>query len=209
MARTGLLAPLVILVIGLALTATVLARTEPGSAPVRVQDPSYPLQTAQPGYPAPTTGATSAPQPAQTQATAATGAATQTVSTPTLAVTSVPTQATATLAAQVQPTSITPSVTPTLALSGTVPCTPGVELTITGIGPPRAPILLYFGRRIVGGGSVEPRGTFSLPLLVGVEEPGDHLVSVRVRGSDQVLTEFTCAVPSVTPTPLPGRRPFP
>jgi hypothetical protein len=69
--------------------------------------------------------------------------------------------------------------------------------------------MLYFGQRIVGGGSIEADGSFTLPLVVGSERAGSYPVSVRVRGSGQVLTQFTCSVPPVTPTPVPGRRLFP
>jgi hypothetical protein len=74
---------------------------------------------------------------------------------------------------------------------------------ITGQGPPRAAFLLYFGQRVVGGGSVSLNGGFSIPLVVGRERPGTYPVIVRVRGSEQVLRELTCEVPpAAPPTPI-------
>jgi hypothetical protein len=74
---------------------------------------------------------------------------------------------------------------------------------ITGQGPPRAAFLLYFGQRVVGGGSVSVSGSFSIPLVVGHERPGSYPVVVRVRGSEQVLRELTCEVPAAArPTPI-------
>jgi hypothetical protein len=43
-----------------------------------------------------------------------------------------------------------------------------------------------------------------LKLIVGQERAGEYNVTVRVRGTSQVLRQLTCSVPSVTPTPLPG-----
>jgi hypothetical protein len=65
-------------------------------------------------------------------------------------------------------------------------------------------LLLFFGQRAVGGGSVSPAGHYAIPLIVGRERPGTYTVTVRVRGTTQVLREFTCAVPA-TPPPPPGR----
>jgi hypothetical protein len=89
--------------------------------------------------------------------------------------------------------------------SNTLVCTPGERVLITGQGPPRAAFLLYFGQRVVGGGSVSITGSFSIPLVVGRERPGTYPVMVRVRGSEQVLRELTCEVPpAASPTPIRG-----
>jgi hypothetical protein len=88
-------------------------------------------------------------------------------------------------------------------------CFPGEPLVITGDGPPRAAFLLYFGERAVSGGSVTPAGRFSTRLVVGQERAGVYLVTVRVRGTSQVLREIACSVPDVTPTPLPRARELP
>lgn len=208
MVRNSLLWPVVVLMIGLTLTVSALARGERSASPGRMQSStSYPAGTAtsQAGaYPSPSTG-TSVAQPTQQAAATSIGATAPAggavTGTPALA----PTLVSPTPLAEVQQQAVTPTPTATLTLVGDVACMPGAPLSITGVGPPRAPILLYFGDRVVGGGSVEADGTFTLPLLVGVERPGQHTVSVQVRGSGQVLTEFTCAVPAVTPTPLPDR----
>jgi hypothetical protein len=92
----------------------------------------------------------------------------------------------------------TPEGTPTP--SDELTCTPGEAITIAGYGPPRAAILLYFDQRIVGGGSVAPSGSFAIPLLVGKERPGIYTVTVRIRGSSQVLRAVTCEVPAASPT---------
>jgi hypothetical protein len=88
----------------------------------------------------------------------------------------------------------TSDATPTPA--GELTCVPGEAITITGYGPPRAAILLYFDQRIVGGGSIAPSGSFSIPMVVGKERPGTYIVTVRVRGSTEVLRELTCTVPA-------------
>jgi hypothetical protein len=74
---------------------------------------------------------------------------------------------------------------------------------ITGQGPPRAAFLLYFGQRVVGGGSVSVTGSFSIPLVVGRERPGSYPVMVQVRGTEQILRELTCEVPPAAP-PTPS-----
>ena len=207
MPRNSLVWPVVVLAIGLMVTIGSLAQGEPSKASVRLQNTSYPAgtTTAQTdAYPSPTTGA-AAPQPTQQAAATPIGATAQVSSTATVTPALAPTRVPPTPLAEIQQqaASLTPTATATLA--GDVACVPGVPISITGAGPPRAPILLYFAERVVGGGSVEPDGTFALPLLVGVERPGQHTVTVRVRGSGEILTEFTCAVPAVTPTPLPER----
>lgn len=100
----------------------------------------------------------------------------------------------------------TPTVTLTPTPSDQLLCAPGVPVEISGEGPPRAPFLLYFGNRAVSGGSVDPAGHFSIALTVGNERAGSYPVQVRLRGSSQVLRRLTCAVPVVTPTPMPDRR---
>jgi hypothetical protein len=214
MPEKGIWRPISVLALGMVLIAALLARTET-TAPIARSQNSYPAQTetARAGT---NTNQTAYPPNVTVSATAGTPAPAQTAATSTAAagtVTAIPTPSVAptlTLPAQqVQAPTATQTLTPTPGLEGTVPCSPGVELSVSGKGPPRAPVLLYFGRRIVGGGSVGADGTFTLPLVVGVERGGEHIVSVRVRGSDEVLTEFTCIVPDVTPTPVPGRRPFP
>jgi hypothetical protein len=96
------------------------------------------------------------------------------------------------------PEAVGPEATPVNLLT----CAPGERILITGQGPPRAPFLLHFGQRVVGGGSVSVTGSFSIPLVVGRERPGSYPVIVQVRGSEQVLRELTCEVPPLaSPTP--------
>ncbi len=99
--------------------------------------------------------------------------------------------------------------TPT-ALPADVPtCFPGQPIVITGDGPPHAAFLLYFGQRVVSGGSVSSSGHFATTLVVGRERAGVYSVTVRVRGTMHVLLETSCAVPDVTPTLIPRARDLP
>lgn len=95
-----------------------------------------------------------------------------------------------------------PTETPTATPSSDLTCVPGVPIEIGGEGPPRAAYLLYFGQRAVGGGTVEQNGTFVAKLIVGQERAGTYEVTVRVRGTEQVLRQLTCSVPELTPTPV-------
>nr|PZN33977.1 MAG: hypothetical protein DIU80_03135 [Chloroflexota bacterium] len=163
----------------------------------------------QTGYPPAQGGTPTSDTPQQpTQTTTTTTETVRTTVTATLE-TITPTLATPTLAGQTAAPAATPQPTETPTKQGAIECTPGVPLTVSGEGPPYAPVLLYFDRRVVGGGSVKADGSFTLPLVIGSERAGDHEISVRLRGSTEVLTEFTCTVPAVTPTPIPGRRTFP
>lgn len=103
---------------------------------------------------------------------------------------------------EAQPNSAIPTPSPTPV--DAIICTPGVAVEITGAGPARAPLLLYFGERAVGGGSVAPNGRFALKLLVGQERAGEYQVTVRVRGTSQELRTITCSVPNAAPPPRPS-----
>jgi hypothetical protein len=96
-----------------------------------------------------------------------------------------------------------PTETPTVIPDDALTCFPGQPLVITGDGPARAAFLVYFGQRVVNGGSVTPSGRFATTLIVGRERAGVYPVTVRVRGTAQVLIEISCAVPDVTPTLVP------
>lgn len=213
MSRHYLWTPISILAAGLALIILVLAGPgAPGGATARDQQAQqspypYPPQTSvTPGSTTPTTrtitsGSTTPTTRTTTPGTTApvtrttTSAATSTLS-PTA--TSSPTSP----AASPQPTSAPAAPTPTPTPSNELVCPPGVAVEIAGEGPPRAPFLLYFNQRAVSGGSVEPDGRFSIPLVVGDERAGEYQVVVRVRGATQVLRRLTCTVPTVTPTPF-------
>lgn len=104
---------------------------------------------------------------------------------------------------------LAPTETPTVAPDAVLICYPGQPITITGDGPARAAFLLYFGQRVVTGGSVSPSGRFATALIVGRERAGVYPITVRVRGTTKVLLETSCAVPNVTPTLIPRARELP
>ena len=79
-------------------------------------------------------------------------------------------------------------------------------MTITGTGPANAGLLLRFAGRVVGGGSVDGSGNYSLTMVVGVETPGVHPVTIELRDRRSVLRELTCTIPPYTITPTPAQR---
>jgi len=107
------------------------------------------------------------------------------------------------------PQELAPTETPTVIPDSALTCFPGQPLVITGGGPPHAAFLLFFGQRVVSGGSVTANGRFATTLIVGQERAGVYPVTVRVRGTAQVLLEISCAVPDVTPTLVPRARTLP
>ena len=90
--------------------------------------------------------------------------------------------------------------TPTVP--GTLECVPGRLVLISGVAPPHAPLLISFGNRIVGGGSARESGDFALPLIPGIERAGTYEVTIRTRGTGQIVRLVTCTVPPTTPTPV-------
>jgi hypothetical protein len=160
-----------------------------------------------------TAGAT--PGALTTTATTTIGAGTLTVTpTPTLSPTTF--AGTATLApSPIQPTPVAdpqrlaPTETSTAIPDSALTCYPGQPLVISGDGPARAAFLLYFGQRVVTGGSVSPTGRFATTLIVGRERAGVYPISVRVRGTAQVLLETSCVVPDITPTLIPRGQDLP
>lgn len=188
----------------------------------RVLTSAPPDTAAQSGYPAPATATTPAyPPPAASTATPP--PATTLPATP--ASPTIPATATSTPA----PSTPTPLIRPTLTVAppptripptppqvaqiaeatptapGIVECAPGRTILISGVAAPHAPLLMYFGARIVSGGSASASGDFALPLIMGMERAGEYQVTVRVRGSGQVVRSLTCQVPPTTPTPVPRR----
>jgi hypothetical protein len=145
--------------------------------------------------------------------TTTSGVGTPTV-TPTLSPTSLTTAATL-APSPIQPTPIVepqrlePTETPTVIPDSALICFPGQPLVITGDGPARAAFLVYFGQRVVSGGSVAPNGRFATTLIVGRERAGVYSITVRVRGTAKVLLETSCVVPDVTPTFVPRARELP
>lgn len=154
-------------------------------------------------------GSGQAPTPQQPAAPAVTATNTAT-STPTLITPGVASSATPTRtpAAGATPThSPLPTATPTI--SGATQCQPGNPFTVAGSAPPRAPLLLYFNGRAVGGGSAGLTGQFALTLTVGRERPGVYPISVRLRGDGREVLRTVCEVTILpprltTPTPRGG-----
>jgi len=199
-----LASPLAVILLGVMITAAVLA------APVNAPTAAPQLQGYPPtgdSYPNPSASVTATATLTTTTVVSTTpGTAQQSVLTPTLVRSA--TAATPTSRPTASPTFMpTPEeeaaieATPTPADSLT--CVPGAATLITGQGPPRAALLLSFEQRVVGGGSVETSGLFAIPLVVGKERPGNYRVEVRIRGTTQVLRELTCTVPAApAPTPV-------
>lgn len=116
------------------------------------------------------------------------------------------------------PTVPRPTATPTLMPTATSTPTPtpdpnkltclvGQPVTIAGTGPANAGLLLRFAGRVVGGGSVDGAGNYSLTMVVGVETPGVHPVTIELRDRRSVLRELTCTIPPYTITATPAQRP--
>lgn len=178
--------------------------------------------TAQQGYPAPATATNPAYPPPETSTATRSPATTTPVMpvSPTVPATATgaPITPTATpvvrptLTAAPPPTRIPPTapqfsqsaeVTPTMP--GIVECAPGQTIIINGVAAPYAPLLLSFGPRIVSGGSARASGDFAIPLIMGMERAGEYQVTVRVRGTNQIVRSLTCRVPPTTPTSVPRR----
>jgi len=159
--------------------------------------------------------ATAGTTPGAITTTATTGSR---VGTPTLTPTPTATNSTtaATLAPSpiqptpsVEPQQLAPTDTPTTIPESELICFPGQPLVLSGEGPARAPFLVYFGQRVVSGGSVSSNGRFATTLIIGPERAGVYSIAVRVRGTSKALLETTCAVPNVTPTLVPRARELP
>jgi hypothetical protein len=151
---------------------------------------------------------------AQTSTTSATPG----VGTPTLTPTPTPTSLTtaATLAPSpnqptptIEPQLLEPTETPTAIPDSALICFPGQPLVVAGDGPARAAFLVYFGQRVVSGGSVTSNGRFATTLIIGRERAGVYSITVRVRGTAKLLLETSCVVPDVTPTLVPRARELP
>lgn len=217
MSRQNIASPLTVLLAGVIVIVMLLVGGDPPTAANnRAQDQDYPAQTAL--AETATAAAYLAPSSASQATALATAEGTEGTVTPTLTgtveatVTVQPGQRTpTTTVSTATPESFSefepPTITPTPTPSNEVACVPGAPIEISGVGPPRAAYLIYFGQRAVGGGSVEPDGTFLAKLTLGLERAGEYDVVVRVRGTQQVLHKIKCLVPATTPTPLPNARP--
>jgi hypothetical protein len=222
MSWKSLASPLVLIIVGVSVTLMILtapdARTDAG-APDRnialqvTEDTSDCGSYLPPDVPSRCLVLTTTAQTATTPSPTTTGTAASTATTPS-ATLATPATSTATATAQIAPPPLPPNAGPTatiptptagLTQANNLTCTRGEPIVITGEGPPRAALLLFFGQRAVGGGSVSPAGHYAIPLVVGRERAGTYTVTVRVRGTTQVLRELTCAVPATPPPPPPGR----
>ena len=230
MSWKSLTVPLVVIVVGMVMIVLALATpdrrpaTGAGDRSVAAQDD--PPCSSYPASDLPPRCVTTTPQPTDASAYPDQTTATVTSTTPETATTTVTTttttitpQAAPPTVAAAQPTASTAppedalppdeteaapeAVGPEATPANVLTCAPGERIVITGQGPPRAPFLLHFGQRVVGGGSVSVTGSFSIPLVIGRERPGTYPVIVQVRGSEQVLRELTCEVPpAAPPTPV-------
>ncbi len=215
MSRQNLWTPISILAAGLAIIILVLAgpgardsaaaRDQPSLQGQEAPYPPYPPQTTvTPGTATPRTTTPGTTTPITRTVTP--GTTTPITQTTTAAATRTPSPTTTSRpsspATSPQPTTTPAAPTSTPTLSNELTCVPGIAVEITGEGSPRAPFLLYFNQRAVSGGSIEPDGRFSIPLVVGDERAGEYQVVVRVRGTRQILRQLTCTVPAVTPTPF-------
>jgi hypothetical protein len=179
-----------------------IARTEPDGSVVTAQT-GYDIASATPtvpAYPIETTAPTASPAPPPTAAIAPTATAaivpTATAAiVPTATAAIVPT-ATVPAASPSRPRGDSPTATPAVAR-----CAPGSTVLLEGRGPPRAAILVSFGNRVVGGGSVGADGRYRVPIVVGAERAGVYRISVRVRGSRALLDRTSCQVVPEPPTP--------
>ena len=212
----SLLIPLVIICLGIGTALFVTGRNTQVTAQqgypapnVTASPPSASPPSAYPPPASPTAGrtpiATTAvpptvpPAPATTTPTMPTTPTAPPTIRPTLTIAPPPTRA-PTIAPQfAQVAEATPTV------PGALECVPGRLVLISGVAPPHAPLLISFGNRIVGGGSARASGDFALPLIPGMERAGTYEVTVRIRGTGQIVRSVTCTVPPTTPTPVPRR----
>ncbi|MFQ3629961.1 hypothetical protein [Roseiflexus sp.] len=197
-----------IMTLGIVMALIVLT----GAPPDTTAQSGYPAPATTPAYPPPAAPTATDPPPATPRITPVS---------PTVAVTATATPAPPTNSPIVRPTltsapSLTrlPQATPQSARIAEVPpttqpnvveCAPGQTIMISGVAPPHAPLLIYFGTRIVGGGSASASGDFVIPLMMGRERAGEYRVTVQVRGVGQIVRSLTCRVPPTTPTPVPRR----
>lgn len=205
MPRHNLLAPISVLLAGLVLIGLLFIGAPPSPQAAPLLQP-YPAETSSP-YPgestaSPTAGSTTPTLTESVTSTATTGTPTPTVS-PTATQDSTPTPTRRPPQGALATATAEPLPTETADLA----CTPGDSITISGTGAPRAGYLVYFGARVVGGGSIGPDGRFSTTLTIGDEGPGIYEVVAEERGTRQVLRQLTCAVPEVERTPIPTRFP--
>jgi hypothetical protein len=215
----SLLIPLVIICLGISMALFVIGGNTQVTAQqgypapnVTASPPSASPPSAYPPPASPTAGrtpiATTAVPPTVPPAPATTTPTMPTVPTMPTTPTGLPTiRPTLTIAPS--PTRV-PTIAPQFAqvaeatptVPGALECVPGRLVLISGVAPPHAPLLISFGNRIVGGGSARESGDFALPLIPGIERAGTYEVTIRTRGTGQIVRLVTCTVPPTTPTPV-------
>jgi hypothetical protein len=86
-------------------------------------------------------------------------------------------------------------------------CRPGETYGLSGHGPPRTAVLLYFDGTAIGGSTTDAQGSYHVKLVVGREAPGDYALEVQVRATHQVLATALCRVPDPRADESPGSEP--
>lgn len=121
---------------------------------------------------------------------------------PTFTVAPTPTDAptaTRTPSPTITPT-FTPSPTPTIGPQ----CLAGAPVRIEGTAPPFSGLVVFFDDRAVGGGVADANGRFDIRLDPGDEPPGLYNVTVQVRDTREIVSRFTCVIPTPIPTAGPA-----
>jgi hypothetical protein len=92
------------------------------------------------------------------------------------------------------PTQVLPTPIPPTPTSHTL-CPGYTTASVVVNGPPRAPYLIEFAGRVVGGGILGDNGWATVQIGRFNEIPGQYLVEVRNRNNGQVLRSVICVVP--------------
>lgn len=98
-----------------------------------------------------------------------------------------------------------PPLTPTPF--GLISCPQFTQILVEGgprAGPARAPYLIFFRDRQIGGGSLDATGSFRNEMIVQREREGDYPITVRLRDSGQIVPVRVFAVNRTTPVPVPA-----
>lgn len=74
-------------------------------------------------------------------------------------------------------------------------CQPYKTYVLRGVTTPYTQLLLKFDEWIVGGSISDQAGNFAVPLNMGQESPGEHIIAIVVRESGIVLATKPCTVP--------------
>jgi len=162
------------------------------------------VSASNPGYPYPSATVegdiTSTPEPSATTTLVPSDTATQ-ESTPTLAAeSSNENQATPMPNIEESVPESVPEAVPQLAAptedtNEILQCQPYQTYLLTGVTTPYTQLLLKFADRVVGGSMSDAVGRFAVPLNMGREAPGTHIITLLIRDSDTVIATLPCTVP--------------